>query len=223
MTRLSSTLILLFCLPLMAPTLGAAEQPTAAVSVQASTAPAPSPAMETPSEVVEKLHSALIGAMRNDELDFEGRYALLEPVVNQTFNLEFMGSKCVGRHWKKLNEQEQQDWLEKFRRLTIANYASRFKKFDGEEFETLGNEAGARETQVVLTKLHIPSDEDVALNYRLMRGEDGWRIIDIYLRGTVSELALRRSEYSATLKRDGFDDLVAAIDRKIEDFRASGS
>lgn len=222
MTRISRTLILLISLPLLAPTIGAAEQSTAAVGPQAAVATtAAEPAM-TPAQVVENLHASLIAAMQDEDLDFEGRYALLEPVIAQSFNLEFMGSKCVGRHWKKLSPEEQQAWIARFERLTTSTYASRFKEFDGEHFETLGEEPGGRETQIVMTKLYVPSDEDVILNYRLMEGDNGWRVIDIYLKGTVSELALRRSDYSVTLKRDGFDGLVAAIDRKIEDFRSKG-
>lgn len=224
MTQLSRISFLILGLAVLVPALGLAEQPTAAVSTQqGSVAAATAAPAATPAQVVENLHASLIAGMQNEELDYEGRYALLEPVVSESFNLEFMGSKCVGRHWKTLSDTEKREWLEKFKRLTTANYASRFKEFDGERFETLGEEPGARETQVVLTKLFVPSDEDVALNYRLMKGEHGWRIIDIYLKGTVSELAMRRSDYSTTLKRDGYDGLVVAIDRKIESFRASGS
>ena len=48
-----------------------------------------------------------------------------------------------------------------------------------------------------------------------MDGE--WKIIDIYLNGTVSELALRRSEYSSMIKREGFDSLIVALNDKITD------
>jgi phospholipid transport system substrate-binding protein len=43
---------------------------------------------------------------------------------------------------------------------------------------------------------------------------DRWKIIDVYLDGTVSELALRRSEFSSIVKREDFDALIAAIDEK---------
>jgi len=229
MNRIRRALILFIGLPLLAPTIGAAETQSAAVAPQASGSVAAAGASAgaevagSPVAVVETLHASLIAAMQDKELDFDGRYAMLAPVVEESFDLEFMGSKCVGRHWKTLSPDEQQAWLEKFKRLTTSTYASRFKSFNGERFETLGEEPGARDTQIVLTKLHVPGDEDVMLNYRLMKGPAGWQVIDIYLKGTVSELALRRSDYSVTLKRDGFDGLVAAIDEKIADFRASGS
>ena len=42
-------------------------------------------------------------------------------------------------------------------------------------------------------------------------------MIDVYLNGTVSELALRRSEYSTVLKRDGFEKLIETIDDKTQE------
>jgi phospholipid transport system substrate-binding protein len=60
-----------------------------------------------------------------------------------------------------------------------------------------------------------PKEPPIAINYRMRENGDGWRIIDVYLNGTVSELALRRSEYAAVLQRDGFAKLVASIDEKI--------
>ena len=67
-----------------------------------------------------------------------------------------------------------------------------------------------------------PNEAPIAINYRMRPDGDGWRIIDVYLNGTVSELALRRSEYAAVLQRDGFDRLVASIDEKIKAGKIAG-
>ncbi len=74
---------------------------------------------------------------------------------------------------------------------------------------------------MVLTKLVQPSDDDVELNYRLRETDAGWRVIDCYMNGTVSEVALRRSEYGAVLRRDGFDALLAAINTKSDELASS--
>ena len=68
----------------------------------------------------------------------------------------------------------------------------------------------------------VPVDEDpVELDYRV-RGADGsWRIIDVFMNGTVSELALRRSEYSALIKREGFTALLALLDERIDSLSSS--
>jgi phospholipid transport system substrate-binding protein len=167
---------------------------------------------------VERLHAALIGVMQTaDALGYDGRFDELTPVVTETFDLPFMASKSVGRHWKSLDDADKERWNEVFVRLITANYAGRFDAFSGEHFETLGEEEAINNTRVVLTRLVIPSDEDVQLNYRLREVNGQWRIIDIYLNGTVSELALRRSEYSAVLKREGFEELLSTLSEKVDE------
>ena len=176
-----------------------------------------------PSPVIETFHSGLLAIMKDAKaLGIQGRIDKLAPLMGETFDLEFMASKTVGRHWKKLNDDDKTRWAAIFARFTIANYAGRFTGFTGEEFVTLGVEDAARGTRVVLTKIVIPSEDDVQLNYRVIEKNGEWKVIDVYLNGTVSELALRRSEYSSALKREGFDQLVDSIETKIADLKAKG-
>ena len=178
----------------------------------------------SPTKTIETFHAGLLEIMKNAKtLGYEGRVEELTPLMARTFDLDFMASKTVGRHWKKLDAEERRQWAETFARFTTANYAGRFKGFKGEEFITLGVEDAAKGTRVVLTKIVVPDDEDVQLNYRVLERNGEWRVIDVYLNGTVSELALRRSEYSSALKREGFEQLVASIETKIEDLRSKGN
>jgi phospholipid transport system substrate-binding protein len=169
----------------------------------------------SPTAVVESLHNALISSMKSsDEVGYQARYDKLDPVIESTFDLEFMAEKSVGRHWKDLGPEDRKRWSEAFERMTTANYAGRFVGYTGQHFETLGQEPAAHDTVVVRSKLIDPGGDDVQLNYRLRETPAGWRIVDVYLNGTVSELALRRSEYSSVLQRDGFETLLAELDEK---------
>jgi phospholipid transport system substrate-binding protein len=104
----------------------------------------------------------------------------------------------------------------------VANYAGQFDGYSGQTFETLGEEPARMETVVVKSVLVDPKGDNVELNYRMRELNGAWKIVDIYLDGTVSELALRRSEFSSIVKRENFDGLIAAIDAKIVKL-ASGS
>ena len=204
-----------FALAALIVTVGVAE-PAEAANEAGATAESTADAPAQPTAVVEGFHGALIDMMkRSDELSFDQRVEYLMPVMDETFDLDFMSAKSVGRQWKKLSAEEQRAWRAKFSQLTVSNFAGRFVDYSGEMFSTVGNEPAARDTIMVLTRLDVPGDESVDMNYRLRETKEGWRIIDIYLKGTVSELALRRSEYSSTLKRDGFERLAEAVDKKI--------
>jgi len=177
----------------------------------------------SPRVVIENFHAGLLDIMKHSkELGFQGRTDKLEPLMKQTFDLEFMASKCVGRHWRLLSDEDKQRWVDIFSQFTTANYAGRFTGYTGEEFITVQVEDAPRNTQVVLTKIAVPSEDDVQLNYRMIERDGSWKVVDVYLNGTVSELALRRSEYSAALKSSGFDQLVASVETKIEDLKSKG-
>lgn len=167
---------------------------------------------------VERLHATMLSVMKDSEaLGYAGRYERLEPVIRSQFDLPFMAAKSVGRYWKTASQEERDQLVKTFSRFSVANYAGRFDGWSGQTFETLGVDASARGTMLVRTKLLNPSGDDIQLYYRLRNGTDGrWKIIDVYLNGTVSELALRRSEYSSLIKREGFEALLIALNKRIE-------
>jgi phospholipid transport system substrate-binding protein len=178
---------------------------------------------EAPTQVIDRLHSVLIDVMKEaDALGYQGRHERLEPLLKEVFDLPFMAQKSVGRHWRKVSEQDRQRLLETFEEFTIANYAGRFDGYSGQHFETIREEPSLRDTVVVHSQLVDPGDDPVQLNYRLRPVDGSWKIIDVYLNGTVSELALRRSEYSSLIQREGLEGLLTALTDKIAAF-ASGS
>jgi len=179
-------------------------------------APASEPQAPQATAVVERLHDVLIGVMKEAEpLGYRGRYDRLSPVLQELFDLPFMAEKSVGRHWKTASQEDRTTLVETFIRYTIANYSGRFHGYSGQQFETLGEEPSARGTRLVRTQLVDPNAEDVKLDYRLRATDGDWKIVDVYLNGTVSELALRRSEYSSLIKREGLEALLAALDERI--------
>jgi len=180
-------------------------------------APASEPQATETVAVVERLHAVLIEVMKEAEpLGYQGRYDRLSSVVQELFDLPFMAEKSVGRHWKTASPEDQQILVRTFARYSIANYAGRFHGYSGQQFETLGEEPSIRGTRLVRTQLIDPNDENVKLDYRLRATDGAWKIVDVYLNGTVSELALRRSEYSSLIKREGLEALLAALDERIE-------
>jgi phospholipid transport system substrate-binding protein len=61
-----------------------------------------------------------------------------------------------------------------------------------------------------------PKEDPVTLNY-LMRGSgDTWKIVDIYLSGTISELATQRSEFGAILKSGGPAALIQSLRQQFD-------
>lgn len=184
----------------------------------AAPAVAEGPPLETAREPIERLYQALEGAMQGGEsLGISGRRELIRPAVDAAYDIGFMGSKALGRHWSRLTDEQRADWLATFRALTIHTYASRFERFSGQVFEVGDVAPASRGTSVVHTRILSPGKEPAEIRYRMRPlGEKDWRIVDVYLDGTVSELALRRSEYASVIEREGFEYLTRSLRGKFE-------
>lgn len=176
-----------------------------------------------PAQAVERLHEALIGAMQDGPtLGFEGRRAQIAPVVADSFDLALMARLIIGLRWDEFSDDEKKAVIKAFGDWTIANYAGQFTSFDNERFVTLGEVEAPRDTVLVKTRLDYGVDSSVAFDYRMSNRRGDWRIIDIYLDGTVSELATRRSEFSTILRTEGASGLVARLGEKIGELAAGG-
>jgi phospholipid transport system substrate-binding protein len=173
----------------------------------------------TPTEIVERLNGALIEVMQGaGALGFQGRYDRLAPVLSAAYDFPVMARISAGRHWRGLDAATRERYVAAFGKVSIATYAARFDGYGGERFEVLGEEPGRRKTIVVRNRLVKNDGETVAIDY-LLKVSPGdstgnWRVIDVYLDGKYSELALKRSEYGSVIKNDGIQALIRRLDEK---------
>lgn len=166
--------------------------------------------------LISHLNDTLLATMKSaKELGYKGRYDKLEPVIESTYDLAFMTQYAAGRHWRQLTAKQRKELVNAFSRLTIATYASRFNGYSGESFRILSEKTPRKGNRLVESELIKNDGEAIKLNYLLRQTKQGWRVIDVFLKGTISELATKRSEYSSTLANQGFDGLMTIFERKI--------
>lgn len=172
----------------------------------------------TARQVVEAFQDQLIDTMKQGkDLGFKGRYDKLDSAVKKSHDLPKIARIVVGKQWEELTP-EQQATLEKvFSELSVSAYAHNFKDFSGESFSFVSEEETGRGGVVVHTNLKIPGEKDVKFDYMMKKKDDSWQIINIIADG-VSDLALKRSDYTSVLNREGFDALIAKINEKIESY-----
>jgi len=176
-----------------------------------------------PEAPVERLNAALLEVMQEaDTLGYEGRFATLEPVLEEVFDFPAMTRIAVGRTWRELEEAQRARLVELFGEMSVANFAARFDGYDGERFEITGTEPGPRDTVLVKSRLVLPDEAPVGLDYLLRDTDSGWQAIDVFLDSKFSELARQRAEFASVLRDGGYPQLVASLERKIEDLASGG-
>lgn len=177
----------------------------------------PAAAEATPgggAEAVRGLYDALLATMRNGPgLGAHGRYSQLAPVVARTFDIPFMTRLAVGPQWTTLNDTERQQVMQAFERYVAAVYADRFDSYAGERLQVTGERTSPGGP--IITSQIVKSDgEPVTVNYLMHENGGVWQIADVYLDGTISELATRRSEFAAILRTGGINGLIQALNTK---------
>ncbi|MDG2048875.1 MAG: ABC transporter substrate-binding protein [Myxococcota bacterium] len=173
----------------------------------------------SPAEVVESIHEALIECMKGScGPGFQARYDRIVAELDEGFDLPFMARISIGRAWQALSPAQRKEFVELSRRYSAANYASNFDGYSDQSFKTLGEEPAARGTILVKTEFVQPTDDNVKFDYRLRKTNGRWRVIDVTLDGKVSEMTLRRADYTSVIDRDGYPALVEAVQQKINNY-----
>lgn len=174
----------------------------------------------SPKQVVEEFQNQLIAVMKQGKaLGFKGRYEKLDGLVRKSHDLPKIARIVVGKQWEELSSDQQNKLEAVFSKLSVSAYAHNFKDFGGESFSFISEEETGRGGVIVHANLQIPGDKDVKFDYQMKKKDEGWQIMNIIADG-VSDLALKRSEYTSVLSREGFDALIAKMNEKIDSYAA---
>ena len=174
----------------------------------------------SPTAVIELLHQSLIETMKDAQrLGIDGRYKQLQPILEKSFDFERMIAIAAGSYWTSADEAQRRRLLEAFTKLSVTTYAARFNGFSGETFEMLGQRQGPRDTALVDTRLNRTDGPPVPITYVMTERDGEWRIVDVLLDKSISELAVRRSEYNQVLRTSGTEGLSETLDEKAAQLR----
>lgn len=167
-------------------------------------------------EPIRALNTALLATMKSGRaVPFTQRFDALAPVVDRAFDLDAILRGAVGARWQELPRAEQDALRAEFRRFTIASWVANFTSFEG---QTLTIAPSPRDvgngTVVVDTKLASPGGDAVELGYVMRDTGAGWRAVDILAEGSISRVAVLRSDFRQALSSGGATALLGRLREK---------
>lgn len=163
---------------------------------------------------VQSLDDGLLAIMHaGSTAGMAGRSRVIAPVIDRTFDLPLMSRLSVGPGWVKIAPRDQAALVAAFRAMTIASYARNFDGFSGEKFTIVPPAQVRGSDRLVRTMLKSGREDPVALGYRLRQSGGSWKIIDVYYKDSISQLATRRSDFAATLASGGPRALIAHLEQ----------
>ncbi len=166
---------------------------------------------------VQAFDGALLAAMKaGGRTPFAHRYAMLEPAVDRTFDLDAILRVSVGPHWASLPADQQAALQTAFRRYTVANFVANFDTYTGETIEASPDARSlANGDQVVTTRITSSGGAPTVLAYVMRQTPAGWKAVDVLADGSISRVATQRSDFRGLLSSGGGSALVASLQSKV--------
>jgi phospholipid transport system substrate-binding protein len=170
-----------------------------------------------PSAPIQRLDAALLSAMRaGQRTSFAQRYASLSPVIDQTFDLSAVLAASIGLRWGGLPAEQKAQLLAAFRRYTVSSYTANFDNYTGQRFDVSPSVRNVGNGTVVVDTSIVPAHGSaIKLDYVMRNGASGWRAVDVLADGSISRVAVQRSDFRYLLKNGGVPALVTGLQTKV--------
>ena len=173
----------------------------------------PGSATEAVKSTIEELFAILSDENLKKPERAEERRALVEEVIGKRFDYAEMGKRTLGRHWKKLTEKQQVEFVALFQRFLSNSYSGNVDGYSGEQVKYLKErrkgDFAEVQTKVISNKLQIP------LDYRLLKKSNEWRVYDVVIDG-VSLVKNFRGQFSRIIKSSSYQGLIQKLRTKTE-------
>ncbi|MEA2728859.1 MAG: phospholipid transport system substrate-binding protein [Acetobacteraceae bacterium] len=173
---------------------------------------------------IARFNQALLGAMKaGGRTDFSSRFQALAPAVDQAFDLPAVLSVSVGPSWASLPQDQQTRLLDAFRRYTVASYVANFDSYNGQSFAVVPDPRSLGADRVIVESRITPvSGGATELDYVMKQTQSGWKVVDVLAAGSISRVAVQRSDFRHLLSNGGGDALLASLQRKTTDLSGGG-
>lgn len=188
-------------------------------AAQGAGSTSPNPTGTAPEAVVAMFTAALDRMMRaGTTTPFKARFDMLAPAVDRTFDLAIILSVSIGARWAGIDAAVKAELSTVFRTYTIASYVANFGGHDGETFQIEPDTRASGADRIVRTRIVPRTGDGVKLDYVMRQSDAGWRAVDVLADGTISRVAVQRSDFRGLLGREGNTAaLLDSLRRKIAD------
>ncbi len=137
-------------------------------------------------------------------------------IVEEYFDFNEMAKRALGRPWKDISPEEQQEFVQLFKQLLFNVYVSRIEattapttstRYDGETID--GRYA------LVKTRVTGANQPDFQIDYRLLLNGSEWKVYDVVIEG-ISLVSNYRQQFGSILNKESFESLLKRMKKKVE-------
>jgi phospholipid transport system substrate-binding protein len=170
-----------------------------------------------PLELVHKNADDVLAVLKADDSiqqDKEKIYKLAEEKILPNFDLDRISMLVLGKTWRKINEDQQQQFKSEFKTMLLRTYAVALGKYKDQEIDFKPMRMEPTDKQAtVKTQIIQDGAQPISVDYTLAKKDDEWKVFDIVIEG-VSLVTNYRSQFASEIKNNGIDSLITKLAEK---------
>ena len=171
-------------------------------------------AEEGPDALVQRISSEVMDAVKADAAiqagDINRIVALVDSKIMPNVNFSRMTASAVGRYWRQATPEQQAKLQAEFKTLLVRTYAGALGEVKDQTLSFKPTRFRPEDTDVVVRSVVRGRGEPIQLDYRLEKGDNGWKIYDLNVLG-IWLVDTYRSQFAQEINSNGLDGLIATL------------
>lgn len=189
------------------------------INAQAQQKPDP---MASPNEFIQQIADQVLAALKNDTAARAGDIKRVNQIVDEMIlpylNFEKTTRLAAGRNWRDATAEQKIALSNAFRGTLARTYSGAFTRVsDATSIKTLPfrGDANANDVVVRAQVTQHANSQPFALDYRLEKTPQGWKIYDINVEN-VWLIENYRNQFTQQINQSGIDGLIAALNKRAQ-------
>lgn len=173
-------------------------------------------AKASPEVFVQQVAENALQVLKNDPQLKAGNIRRINEVIDEHLlpyvDFEKTTRLAAGRYWREATPAQREALTREFRGTLVRTYSGAFGQVSPDtEIVMLPFRGDAKADDVVVrTQVKQSGGQPAAVDYRLERGPDGWRVYDVSVEG-IWLIQNYRNQFSTQIQQTGIDGLIQAL------------
>jgi phospholipid transport system substrate-binding protein len=167
---------------------------------------------------INELVTQGLSSVDNKQLSEQDRSKRFFDLLDRDFDMPRIARFVLGRYWNEASDADKREFQRLFEEYVVRSYAQRFSEYNGETVKIMGTREENETRTLVQSQIVRPNGAPPAsVNWRVRKGDDGFKIVDVDVEG-VSMVLTQREEFASVIQRGG----VAGLNKTLQEKLASG-
>ncbi len=164
------------------------------------------------------LNASALENLNDTTIDEDQKQERFRILARDSFDLPRISKFVLGINWRRATPEQREAFLDVFEDVNLQRFMPMFAKYAEQRFTVDKTRQDKKKPRLyfVDSTIHRGEAEPVSIEWRIIKVDDRYRILDVVAEGVSMALTLR-NEYGAVVKNKGVDGLIEMLRDKVNE------